>query len=210
MPADLGWWRRAPSRIASQRRPKSKPAEAAILGSKLVGVIPGSVLTSSTYSFSPGVTKRSTRSACRCSRSPSRLAALGEVQHVLVTRRREARGHVVLGHARRVLRLVVVHPVLGLDLDSAPRTLPSRMLDVADPPCRRHSARRSRSRRTRRRRSRGRRASSIMECACGDVGRGSEPCAARLDDDREASEGRGGSPRALGGDAPSAARSSTV
>ncbi len=39
------------------------PAEAAIFGRSDVGVIPGSVLTSSTYSFSPSVTSRSTRHA---------------------------------------------------------------------------------------------------------------------------------------------------
>src|SRR5690606_7963312 len=51
----------ARSRIASQRSPKSEPAPAAILGCRLVGVMPGRVLTSSTYSFSSSVTRRSTR-----------------------------------------------------------------------------------------------------------------------------------------------------
>src|SRR6185503_18475514 len=46
-----------------QRSPKSYPDSAAILGNKLVGVIPGSVFTSRTYSFSPLVTRRSTRTA---------------------------------------------------------------------------------------------------------------------------------------------------
>src|SRR5262249_1618572 len=55
--------KRAPSRMASQSAPYSMPAAAAIFGSSDVGVIPGSVLTSRTYSFSPSVTSKSTRHA---------------------------------------------------------------------------------------------------------------------------------------------------
>lgn len=55
--------RRARCKIASHRSSKSYPAPLAILGSKDVGVMPGRVLTSRTYSFSPSVTSRSTRLA---------------------------------------------------------------------------------------------------------------------------------------------------
>jgi len=53
----------ARAKIASHSSAKPKPAARAIFGSKLVSVIPGSVLTSSTYSFWPSVTSKSTRTA---------------------------------------------------------------------------------------------------------------------------------------------------
>src|SRR5688500_718913 len=48
--------------------------------------------------------------------------AVGEVEHAAVTRGREACGHEVLRHSRRVLRLVVVEAALRDDLDRAERS----------------------------------------------------------------------------------------
>jgi ParB family chromosome partitioning protein len=56
-------WHTAPLRISSTRLSNESPAPAAILGSRDFSVIPGREFSSSTYSFSPSVTIRSTRVA---------------------------------------------------------------------------------------------------------------------------------------------------
>src|SRR5262249_28596552 len=61
-PTGCAWSRAAPS-ISSRSVPKSMPAWCAILGSRLVAVMPGIVFTSSRYSLPRSDTMRSTRVA---------------------------------------------------------------------------------------------------------------------------------------------------